>query len=214
MSALARHSDSPFSVADGPAEVTQLMDEHHLVACSSQPRSRAQFGAALGQFLSKMRDAEVVLLHGRGITDLESFCQQLERALPGPSLERRIHGPGGVVNLMRHRHTCGLRAPSKFRFYLWHDADTLLRSDPMLFGHLVESIAGVAAEAEYVCDDALLIHRGLFIGGPDLDRYADLPNGQVRAWVDDGQDEPFWQVVTGIEQPAFLKYDIETGKAE
>ncbi|MCC6676697.1 MAG: hypothetical protein IT436_06095 [Phycisphaerales bacterium] len=214
MSALARQSDSPFSLADRPAEVTQLMDEHHIVACSADPRKRAQFGASLGQFLSTMRDTEVVALQGRAITDLESFCQQLERALPGPALERRIHGLGGVVNLMRHRQTFGMRTPSKFRFYIWHDADTLLRSDPMLFGHLTEAIAGVAAEAEYVCDDVLMIHRGLFIGGPDLDRYADLPNGQCRAWVNDDQGEPFWQVVTGIEQPSFLKYDIETGKAE
>lgn len=214
MSALARHSESPFSLAERPAEVTQLMDEHHVVACSSDSCQRAQFGAALGQFLSTMRDTEVVTLHGRAITDLESFCQQLERALPGPTLERRIHGPGGVVNLMRHRQTFGLRTPSKFRFYIWHEADTLLRSDPMLFGHLAEAIAGVAAEAEYVCDDVLLIHRGLFIGGPDLWSYADLPGGQCRSWVNDDQGEPFWQVVTGIDQPAFQKYDIDTGKAE
>lgn len=208
MSALARSSDPLFRVAGHPGDITQLMDEHHLVACSTDGRRRAQFGAMLSQFISTMRDAQVVSLQGRAITDLESFCGQLERALPGPALERRVNGPSGVVNLLRHRQTFGLQAPAKFRFYIWHDADTLLRSDPMLFGHLVEAVAGVAAEAEYVCDDLLLIHRALLIGGPDLEAYADLPNGQCRSWVHD-DDEPFWQVVTGIEQPSFIKYDID-----
>ena len=104
-----------------------------------------------------------------------------------------------------------MRAATKFRFYVWHDADTLLRSDPMLFGQLIEAFAGVAAEAEYVCDDLLLIHRALLIGGPDLDHYADLEGGQCRSWVRDDH-EPFWQVVTGIDHPSFTKYDIDTAE--
>lgn len=210
MSALAKQPDSPFAFSDWPPEVTQLLDEHHVVAGSASPRARAHFGATISKFLAGIRDAEVINLQGRYISDLESFCTQLERALPGPALERRIHGHGGVVSLLRHRSTFGLQTASKFRFYVWHDADTMLRSDPMLFGHMIDAIAGVAAEAEYVCDDLLLIHRGLFIGGPDLEAYADLPNGQFRSWARDDHDEPFWQAVTGIEHPACLKYSIDS----
>lgn len=209
MSALSRKPNIADLTSHWQADVQQLLDEHHLVAWSDLPHRRTQFAVALGNFLGAQRDAEVCTFYGKHITDLESFCYQLERCLPGPTLERRINGPRGVVPLLRNRDTIRGRNPAKYRYYLWHDADVLLRADHKLFGQIVDALAGVAAEAEYVSEDLLLIHRGVFIGSSLLDVYGEDRKGQFRSWYDDGHDEPFWRVVTGLGAPEFMRYGID-----
>lgn len=210
MSALSRQPESPFAVANWHADVTQLLDEHHMCAVSHFPRRKLHFATSLARFLGSLRDVEVCNLYGRSITDLESFCEQLEQAIPGPALDRRIDGPSGVVSLLRHRHVFRGKPASKYRYYIWHDADHLLEADRPLFGKLVDAMAGVAAESEYCDDDLLLIHRAVFVGGPSLDLYAEDPKGQFQSWsVDEGHDDPFWQVVTGIDSPPVLRYSID-----
>jgi len=209
MSAITRHSDLLFAVADWEPSVTQLMDESHLVAWSESAHRRCQFAAALGQFLGTMRDTEVCVLMGEHITDLESFASQLERLIPGPALERKIDGAKGITSLLRHRHTLRGRPAAKHRFYIWNDADVLLKKNHRLFGRLVDAIAGVAAEAEYASDDLLLLHRLALLGGPALDMYAEDPGGQCRSWFCEQGADPFWRIVTGIEAPAFLRYQID-----
>ncbi|MCB9845087.1 MAG: hypothetical protein H6811_03755 [Phycisphaeraceae bacterium] len=210
MSALPRHHGNPLFLTDWQPEVATLLDEHHLIAASSMPRRRLGFAASLAQFLESLRDAEVCVFYGRFIRDIESFCHQLERAIPGEPLERRIDGPRSVASLLRSRQTFPGRAPAKFRYYVWHDADTLVRADHNLFGRLVDTIAGVAAESEYVSDDALLIHRGVFIGGSVLEAYADDPRGQFQSWYLDGHGDPFWQVVTGVDRPPMQRFSIDS----
>lgn len=230
----------PLLVADWQADVTQLLDEHHLVAWSDMPLRRMQFAVSLGQFLGSMRDTEVCVFYGRFISDLESFCHQLERALPGPAIERRFDGPSGVASLLRARSSFRGRPQTKLRYYIWHDADVLLRANHRLFGQIVDAISGVAAESEYASDDLLLIHRAVYVGTSILDVYAEDPRGQFCSWLDDGAIaapdlrvvvpgqagaelvtpdakparsrlvEPFWQVVTGLERPPFLRYRIDT----
>jgi hypothetical protein len=209
MGALTRHPGSSFRVPEWQAEVTQLLDEHHLVAWSPLAARRVHFAASLAQFLGGLREAEVVTFFGRFITDLESFCYQAERALVGPTLERRIDGPGGLATLLRFRQEFRGRPASKYRYYIWHDADTLLKSDRKLFGRIVETIAGVGAESEYASDDVLLIHRAVFVGGPALDVYAEDQTGQFQHWSIDEHPEPFWQVVTGVERPPMLRYQVD-----
>jgi len=209
MSALSRHSEQPLLLTHWQPDVLQMMDEHHLVATSSTPRRRLHFAASLAHFLDSMRDTEVCVFYGQFIRDLDSFCHQLERAIPGEPLERRITGPRSVTALLRTRQTFPGRPPSRFRYYIWHDADELVRADHVLFGRLVDALAGVAAEAEYVDDDALLIHRSVFIGSSLLDVYADDPNGQLQCWYADGQGEPFWQLVTGIDRPRTQRLAID-----
>lgn len=210
MSALTRQFDQPFGAVEWQPDVTQLMDESHLLAWSNLPRHRLLFAASLAQFLESLRDAEVCVFYGRFIVDLDSFCHQLERAIPGGPLERRIDGPRGVTALLRSRQAFPGRPPSKYRYYLWHDADVLLREDPRLFGRLVDALAGVAAEAEFVDDDLLLLHRTVFVGSSLLNTYADDPQGQFRSWYPDGLGEPFWQVVTGVEEPTFSRLAIDS----
>lgn len=209
MSALSRHPESPFIVTDWQADVTQIMDESHLVAWSNGPRERMQFGVSLGQFLESQRDTEVCNFYGQYITDIESFCHQLERAIPGPRLDRRVDGPSGISALLRTRHTFRGRPATKYRYYIWHDADSLVRANRRLFGRLLDALAGIAAEAEYVSDDMLLLHRTVLVGGRDLRLYAEDPVSQCNLWYDDGQGEPFWQVVTDIQNPAFSLFRID-----
>lgn len=209
MGALTRQAGSPFSFGAWQPEITALLDENHLVAYSDQARFRVHFASALAQFLGGLHDAEVCVLHGRSIDSIESLCTQLERCIPGPDLLRRIDGPGGITSLLRHREIVAGRRTSRFRYYVWNDADVLLKADRDLFGRVVDAIAGVAAEAEFVSDDLLFIQRALIIGGPMLELYAQNPTSQFNAWYDDGCGEPFWQVVTGIEKPPILRYDID-----
>lgn len=211
MSALSRQNDIPLLVTDWQADVTQLTDEHHLVAWSDLAARRTQFAVSLGQFLGMQRDTEVCTFYGRYITDLDSFCHQLERAIAGPSLERRIDGPRGIVSLLRERSSFRGRPETKHRYYIWHDADVLLKRDHLLFGQLVDAFAGVAAEAEYVSDDLLLLHRAIYVGSSVLDVYAEDERGQFQCWLPDPHPglEPFWEMVTGIQRPPVMRYAID-----
>lgn len=209
MSALTRFSGWLAPEIRWQPAVVQILDEHHVVASSDTPRRRASFADTLERFLLGLGDAEVMTLHGRYIADLEAFCRQLERLFPGERPERRIDGCRGVTALLRSRDGVLGRAPVKHRFYLWHDADVLLRADPVLFGRLVDTLAGVAAEAEYASDDRLLLHRVAFVGGPLLDSYARYEDGQFRRWFDDDMGDPFWRVVTGVDAPPVRRVSID-----
>ncbi|MEM9066474.1 MAG: hypothetical protein AAGB51_13400 [Planctomycetota bacterium] len=208
MGAITRHDRAPLRGADWQPDVTQLMDEQHLAAWSDDPRTRVTFATRLSHFLETQRDTEVVNFYGRFVTDLEAFCYQLESALPGSPLARRIHGPTGVISLLRERETFRFRAPPKFRYYVWHDADVLIERDRMLFGQLVDAVLGVSAENEFISDDALMIQRAVFLGGPALKAYADDANGQMRSWLPDGHPEPFWRAVTGVDRPHVAVWEI------
>lgn len=209
MSALSRQPESRLVLANWQPDVVQLLDEAHLVAWSDYPGRRLQFAASLAQFLGAQRDTEVCTLYGRFITDMESFCYQVERAIPGPTLERRIDGPSGVTALLRSRVSVRGRPATKFRFYVWHDADVLMRQHPELFARVVDALAGIAAEAEYASDDLLLIHRAVFVGGPMMEPELARERGPFQSWLVDEFGEPFWQVVSGIEKPPFVGYPID-----
>ncbi len=209
MSALTRQNNTPFRAMDWQPDVTQLLDEHHMVAWSDRSEHRLHFAVSLSQFLESQRDTEVCSFYGRFITNLEDFCHQLERAIPGPALRRQIDGPDGVTDLVRSRQVLPGKRASRFRYYIWHDADVLLEHDKALFGRLVDTLAGVAAEAEYASDDLLLIHRAVFVGGVSLQAYANESAGQFRSWADDGFAESFWEVLTGLEVPPFMRYQVD-----
>jgi hypothetical protein len=210
MTAITRQSEAPFTIVNWQPDVVQLLDEQHLIAVSESPRRRMHFAVGLGQFLQGIRDAEVCTLYGRFITDVDSFCYQLERAIAGPAVERRIDGPRGLTSLLRSRRIVRGRPPTKLRFYIWHDADVLLSEDESLFARIVDAVSGVAAESEYASEDVLLIHRAVYVGSPILSAYADSVEGQFQSWASDSEyDDPFWKVVTGLERPPFARFPID-----
>lgn len=209
MSQLARHPASPFGSLRWEPEVVTLMDESHLVATGSSPALRLRFGSSLVGFLRRLPQAEVLVYYGELIHDMESFCHQLERNLPCGRVERRFEGPGGVAAALRERYEPLGRAPAQYRYHIWHDAQHLLSADRRLFARILDMIAGIGAEAEYVDDDALLIHRMLLVGGEDLAGYYNDTSGQLRAWLPDQFAEPFWHVVTGLRRPEFSLLSID-----
>lgn len=190
-------------------ELGQLLEEHHLVAWSHSASDRARFGDDLAAHLAAMNDTEVCELNGCQITDLVSFCNQFERAIGNDRIRRSIDVPGGVIDALRSsldndRHI-------KRRYFIWNDAHTLLKSDPRLFGRLVDTFTGVAAESEYASEDLLVIQRSVFIGAPSLDMYAEDATGQFRAWFSEDGEEPLWQCITGVDRPSVLRYQIDAG---
>jgi len=198
----------PVQVSPWPVDVLQLLEEHHLCAWSPSEERRAKFGVDLAWHLSRLRETQICVLNGSKITDLASFCNQLERGIGFSRIERRIDTPTGVVGALRRRHTPKGQQPVKRRYYLWLDADVLLRRDHRLFGRLVDAIAGVAAEHEFANEDLLLLQRAIFVGGPALDMYAEDPRGQFRTWWSDDGEDPLWHVVTGVAAPRLLRYQI------
>jgi hypothetical protein len=193
-----------------PVDVLQLLDEHHLCAWSPSEDRCRQFGVDLAWHLSGLDDTQVCVLEGSRIIDLPTFCAALAASLGIERLERRIDTPGGVVGTLRRRLQPAARgsAPIKRRYYLWLDADVLLRRDPELFGRLVDAIEGVAAEDEYVRQETLLLQRAVFIGRPALNAYAEDPRGQFRRWLGEHDGTPGWGAITGVVAPRLLSYEI------
>ncbi|HED52686.1 MAG TPA: hypothetical protein ENJ00_00590 [Phycisphaerales bacterium] len=192
------------------AEIACLLDEHHLSAWSADSSKRANFAAGLGAFLAGLDDAQVIPIYGRSTPDLGGLCYQLERSIPGSGPMRpRIGGPRGVVARLRSRPVIAGRPPLRFRYILWHDPDAMIESDPDLFGRVADAIAGVAAESEYASDDLLLLTRAIYVGGESLAAYAARVDGQFRAWRDDGAGEPFWRVVSGLDEPPVIASDLD-----
>ncbi|MBC7773123.1 MAG: hypothetical protein H7210_11545 [Pyrinomonadaceae bacterium] len=157
-------------------ELGQLLEEHHLVAWSASASDRNRFGESLASHLAAMSDTEVCEFSGSQITDIFSFCNQFERAIGNDRVRRSIDVSGGVIDALRasldnDRHI-------KRRYFIWKDAHVLLKTDPRLFGRLVDTFTGVAAETEYASEDLLVIQRAVFIGGPSLDMYAEDAKGQ------------------------------------
>ena len=215
MSTLAHRSDSPFLRINWQADALALTDEAHLAAWSASMARRIGFATEMAQFIQAQGHTEICQLYGRSIANIEAFCQQLERAIPGPPLARRIDGPRGITALLRSRDALHGGQPARYRYLLWHDADVLLEANRRLFSALLDAIMGVAAEAEYVSDELLLLHRAVLIGGPALARYAEDPAGQLQSWLPDSFDAPFWKLVTGVERPPVVTFEIDhLGKRE
>ena len=201
MQALAHRSDSPFLQANWQAEALSWTEQAHLVAWSPSVARRIAFATEMGQFIQAQEQMEVLPLYGRCIDGVEAFCQELERCIPGSPLARRVDGPRGIVNLLRSRDATHRGLPARHRYFIWHDADVLLRRDPRLFGALLDAMMGVAAEAEYVSDDLLLLSRVILVGGPRLADYAAGGASQLQGWLPGVHGEPFWRLVTGLERP-------------
>lgn len=189
-------------------EVLSKLDTHHLVAWSPATTQRTRFGTRMKQFLDAQTGSEVLVLHGRGIHDLEGFCAQLERLIPADHLARTVDGASGVAAILR-LSGCAFASPIRQRYILWHDADVLMRQDPFLFDELVEVIAGVSAELEFGREGGPL-QRCLYLGGRALAERARDPQSRFHRWEEDGPGVPFWSLVSGEERPCTALCSIDT----
>ncbi|MBT8485139.1 MAG: hypothetical protein HKO59_17205 [Phycisphaerales bacterium] len=178
-----------------PAEVAQLMDEHHLVVLGGSPEHRAHFALELEEQLEAWPETEVIRL--ARVTTLEELCRQLERQLDtGSRVPRTV---AGIATLLRVAPT-----DQRHQFIVWRDADRLLDEDVTLFGRIVNACFVAAAEREHVDPDALLLQRFAFVGGDRLGAYAEDAAGQFQRWQDDSGVVAAW-----LERPPVLTYRLD-----
>lgn len=188
-------------------DVAALLDLEHLAAWSRDRRPRSELVSGLQRFLAGQPGVEVCPIFGRHVTSLDALCEQLELTLPFGPIARRIDGTEGIVAALRSRSSGPYAV--RTRYLLWSEADRLLEAAPESFAAVADAIAGVSAEAEYVSEDALLVQRCVYVGGPALAEYARDPSGAFRAWqppagAPAGRRDgvvPFWRLVTGLESP-------------
>jgi hypothetical protein len=194
----------------------QLLEDHHLCAWSRTASLRARFAAELAHALARHTGSRVCTIDGSLATSLPAFCDQLARGLGLSGLDHAIDSRAGVVAALRVREDNPRVVPIRRRYYVWSDADTLLKADPALFGRLVDALAGVAAESEFASDDCLIIHRVVFVGSPALDLYAHDPGGQFRRWAPAGHEpgRRNWARLTGIDAPPIRRFEIVPDHAE
>jgi hypothetical protein len=209
MGGTAHHHGAARGTEAAVERAMAAMVEHHLVVWSRNVGLRERFALELVRHTHGLPDAQTIMLAGASIHSIDGFCRQLDRAMPasdGRRLARTIHGQSGIVERLRERSTHPL-VHVKQRYYVWRDADALLRHDPRLFGRLVDALCGVAAEAEYASEDLLLLHRVVFIGGPALQSYAEDPRSQFNLWLTERHGgeavRPLWAEVSGLESPPF-----------
>jgi len=210
-----------------PDEIAQLLDEHHLVVIGDDSAVRREFARRLVRHLESRTDSAVVRLDGDAVTDLGGFCREMAARLEridGLGWESRWHAepgdpgePDRVQDVIRETTSVdGLidalrrHAPdTRYQYVIWDSADMLLESDVRLFGRIVNALFGVAAEREHVSPDLLLIQRMVLLGGHKLGAYAEDPAGQLRTWVVDHDDSPFWEVASCVARPPVLTYRID-----
>jgi len=183
-------------IGDWHASAEALADEHHVVAVSDDEATRIQFGSYLAMQTERLHDTEVCPIYGRFVHSLEELAYMLHRAAatrqPGePTLE-------GVTETLRHVHRATRR-----RFILWHDAHVLAEANGELFHQVADVMMGVAAEQEYVSEDLLVLTRCLFIGTPAL-----LDCNAFAGWWAEGDSQPLWQVISGLERPPVRRVRI------
>lgn len=184
------------------AEVARLAESRHLAAWSREADERILFAARLGAFWQGQAGVEVIRLFGRAIRTIDDVCEQLERSIPAREpMRRQIGGRSGIAARLRHRIDVPGMALSRYRYIIWHDADDLIECDAGLFSAIADTVAGVSAEHEFVCDDLLLLTRAVYVGGARLASLAQDSTGPFHQWQHDGVAEPFWRVVSGIERP-------------
>ncbi len=207
------HSSTESVILPSVETAVGLLEEHHLTAWTRRIADRERFGLQLAAKLRLLSDTQVCLIAGGVIHDLATFCKQLGRALMKsadlarePHVGEHIRGRGGVNDHLRNRvgdqpgHTA-----CKRRFYIWMDAEHLLKANAELFGELVNALTGVAAQTEYVSPDLLFIQRAVWIGGPSLSAYFENAQSPMQCWLNEseGHEEhkPFWRSVTGLARP-------------
>lgn len=204
MRVVARQFDGPFRSCDWAADALAALDLAHLVAWSPVSRDRTLLASELHAYLNLLPDVSVCSIHGRSVRSIDDLCDQLERLIPGAPLERRVDGTGGLAELLRSADRFGPRPLPRLRVFVWSDADVLLRSDPDAFARVADTLSGVAAEAETsTADQAWTTQRTIYLGGQSLLELSQSDGAPFGAWHAEGDEQPFWELVSGLERPPF-----------
>lgn len=214
MAAVVRVSNGARAVGQWLAETDRLLNEHHLVVWSRNMAVRERYGLEVTRHFRHMPEAETLVICGAVVHDLDGVCRQVEKSLHDGAarpLKRSVGEPGGLIDRLRERPGAPNVPAIKHRYYIWRDADTLLRHDAALFAQLVDALMGIAAEAEYASEDLLLLHRAVFIGGPMLGEYAADKDGAFKKWLPEKGKAvtPLWQVISGVDKPPVAVMAIE-----
>lgn len=190
------------------ADLAQQLEETHLSAWAADTLLRSRFVAELATGLSRLEDTHVSILPGSAITDLYSFCTQLETALGTERIRRSVEGPRGVIEALGYQPIQANGRALRRRFLIWDDAHVLMSANNGLFGRLVEAMLGVSGELEYASDDLLLLQRVILVGAPSLDLYAEDRRSALSRWSSARAGSPTWKRLTGLKAPPVLRVNI------
>lgn len=183
-----------------PASIAQLLDEHHLVIQGAAER-RLALGSSLGRHVTGLPETRVVEIDGTTVTTIEAFTAAVAAGLDRTARTAVLEG---LVGLLRALPRC------QRIYFLWHDADAMLESDPSAFARVVNAVLGIAAEREHLSRDEYILERWIFLGGPALGIYAADDRGQFHAWLDEDGATPFWDVAAVVERPNVMTVNLDT----
>jgi hypothetical protein len=185
-----------------PADVGQLLEEHHLVALSDDAGRRQRFAAQLEELCRTMDGTRVIRIGGEGVGRMETIEAQLRAAAGGHHGAER--GLAAIASMLRKRGSA-----IKRQVFVWEEADAMLDADVELFGHIVQVLLAVAAEREHFSDDRLVIQRVVFVGGPKLGAYTEYASGQFNRWGHAIPGIDLTGAIAAMPQPRVLVYQIE-----
>jgi hypothetical protein len=192
-----------FDVHRQPADVFQLLDEHHLVALSDHDDRRRRLCDSMESFLSEVSDTQIIAIDGQRAETLDQFCGELGRHLP-PDFDCRPT-IGGLVEALRFFPGEPMR-----RVFVWRDADVMLDQDVDTFARLVNALFAIAAEQEHLTPGRLVVQRVLLTGGSKLGAFADDDNGPFQRWlVEEDDDLNLWEITSCVDRPRVLVYRMD-----
>jgi hypothetical protein len=204
-------SNATFESGTWPADIAQLLDDHHLVVLSDHPAERARFHTTFGDYLRSILDTQVVAISGEHATDLASLCAELRKHLPHDVRPKPTMR--GIVNLLRN-----WPGEPKRLYIMWTNADATLEADMRFFARVANAIFAVAVEHEHLSTHRLILQRAIFLGTSKLGAYAEDHKGQFSKWLDayeetrdgeDSEDLRLWEAQSCVERPPVLIYRID-----
>lgn len=194
------YPDAPSAPAD-PAELTQLLDDHHLVLIGDDPAEREGVARGLKRHLETVPDSQAGHLRSGADTTLEAFCTHLE--VWAPEAQPPARTPVGIGQFVRDQ-----LSEVKHEYLIWEDAEELLEADVDLFSRVVNALLIVAAEREFVSPELLVLQRVVFVGGHKLGAYAEEGAGQFRVWHPKAEFKPSPELQASLDRPRVLTYRL------
>lgn len=159
-----------------PADLVQLLDEHHLALIGGRARDRVFLLSELASRLECLSGSRIVRISSGSSPTCDRIVRQLERGF-GLPLRTAPRGPEELRAAL-----AGRTAREQRSFLFWADADALLEHDVDGFGAIAGAIMAASADREFMSEDRLTIERAIFAGGAKLGAYAEEDGGQFRSW--------------------------------